>query len=276
MRGRRRDASRARRAIVAIPPAAGRRGSRTTRRCRATATSSRSACRWARWQVHGRLRRALLARGRAERAGAQRRRPGQADLRQLAAGRLARASCSASSRAATPATGARWTPAERRDAVVGRFARCSGRARRSPTRYVERLWAEEEWTRGCYGATCRPARWTGVRQRAARAGRADPLGRRGDRDGVERLHGRRGELRRARGGRGASGRRLTRRIHARGRVGVVRMEKRRMRDSFPSRTVKICASGISTGENSASRPLWIPMTTTSSPPASTISVNSID
>ena len=57
-------------------------------------------------QVHGHLRRAVLARRGPVRPGHERPRPGPADLRQLAAGRLARACCSASSRAAARASSA--------------------------------------------------------------------------------------------------------------------------------------------------------------------------
>jgi monoamine oxidase len=39
---------------------------------------------------------------------------------------------------------------ERRAAVLGSFARYFGDAARSPKRYLEQNWAEEEWTRGCY------------------------------------------------------------------------------------------------------------------------------
>lgn len=31
----------------------------------------------------------------------------------------------------------------------------------SPQRYLERAWAEEEWTRGCYGCSMIPGAWTG-------------------------------------------------------------------------------------------------------------------
>jgi monoamine oxidase len=51
--------------------------------------------------------------------------------------------------------------AERREAVLDCFGRLFGDRARSPERYVERLWAEEEWTRGCYGAHLPPGTWTG-------------------------------------------------------------------------------------------------------------------
>ena len=51
--------------------------------------------------------------------------------------------------------------AERRNAVLDCFARLFGERAHTPDRYVERLWAEEQWTRGCYGAHLPPGTWTG-------------------------------------------------------------------------------------------------------------------
>jgi len=50
---------------------------------------------------------------------------------------------------------------ERRTAVVDTFARLFGPRAASPDAYVERLWAEEEWTRGCYGCHMPTGAWTG-------------------------------------------------------------------------------------------------------------------
>jgi monoamine oxidase len=55
---------------------------------------------------------------------------------------------------------ARRTEAERREAVLGSFARYFGPAARNPVRYVERDWMAEEFTRGCYGAHFTPGVWT--------------------------------------------------------------------------------------------------------------------
>jgi monoamine oxidase len=52
-------------------------------------------------------------------------------------------------------------PDERRAAVVGCFARLFGPRAARPERYLERLWAEEEWTRGCYGCAMPTGAWTG-------------------------------------------------------------------------------------------------------------------
>ena len=43
---------------------------------------------------------------------------------------------------------------ERRAAVLDVFgAAVRRRGRASPERYIEKSWAEEEWTRGCYGCS---------------------------------------------------------------------------------------------------------------------------
>lgn len=49
---------------------------------------------------------------------------------------------------------------ERRSAVIGCFRRLFGPRAASPTGYVERLWAEEEWSRGCYGCHMPTGAWT--------------------------------------------------------------------------------------------------------------------
>jgi monoamine oxidase len=54
----------------------------------------------------------------------------------------------------------RRTPEQRRDAVVGCFARMFGPRASSPDGYVERVWADEEWTRGCYGCAMPTGAWT--------------------------------------------------------------------------------------------------------------------
>ena len=54
----------------------------------------------------------------------------------------------------------RMTPADRRRMVVDCFARLFGPRAARPDGYVERLWAEEEWTRGCYGGAMPPGAWT--------------------------------------------------------------------------------------------------------------------
>jgi monoamine oxidase len=49
---------------------------------------------------------------------------------------------------------------ERRAAVVDCFARLFGPRAGRPAAYVERLWAEEEWSRGCYGCHMPTGAWT--------------------------------------------------------------------------------------------------------------------
>jgi monoamine oxidase len=55
----------------------------------------------------------------------------------------------------------RLPPAERRAMVIGCFTRLFGPRAAKPDRYVERLWAEEEYSRGCYGCHMPPGAWTG-------------------------------------------------------------------------------------------------------------------
>ncbi len=50
---------------------------------------------------------------------------------------------------------------ERRAAVLGGLARLFGPEASTPADFVERSWAEEEWTRGCYGCYMPPGAWTG-------------------------------------------------------------------------------------------------------------------
>jgi monoamine oxidase len=49
---------------------------------------------------------------------------------------------------------------ERRAAVVDCFARLFGPRASRLDQYVERLWAEEEWSRGCYGCHMPTGAWT--------------------------------------------------------------------------------------------------------------------
>jgi monoamine oxidase len=49
---------------------------------------------------------------------------------------------------------------ERRAAVLGCFTRLYGPRAARPDAYVERLWAEEEWSRGCYGCYMPTGAWT--------------------------------------------------------------------------------------------------------------------
>jgi monoamine oxidase len=49
---------------------------------------------------------------------------------------------------------------ERRKAVTDCFARLFGPRSARPDAYVERLWAEEEWSRGCYGCHLPTGAWT--------------------------------------------------------------------------------------------------------------------
>ncbi len=55
---------------------------------------------------------------------------------------------------------ARRSPEERRRAVVDCFVRYFGPRAADPVEYLERDWAAEEFTRGCYGAHFAPGVWT--------------------------------------------------------------------------------------------------------------------
>ncbi len=50
--------------------------------------------------------------------------------------------------------------AERREAVLAGHARLFGERAARPQGFVERVWADEEWTRGCYGCLMTPGGWT--------------------------------------------------------------------------------------------------------------------
>ncbi|HEX7280379.1 MAG TPA: FAD-dependent oxidoreductase [Solirubrobacterales bacterium] len=61
---------------------------------------------------------------------------------------------------------------ERRDAILAGHTRLFGERAAHPERFVERVWADEEWTRGCYGCLMTTGGWTEF-GRALRA----PIGR---------------------------------------------------------------------------------------------------
>lgn len=54
----------------------------------------------------------------------------------------------------------RLSAEERRGVVIDCFTRLFGPQAAKPERYVERLWAEEEFSRGCYGAHLPTGAWT--------------------------------------------------------------------------------------------------------------------
>jgi monoamine oxidase len=51
-------------------------------------------------------------------------------------------------------------PRDRRRAVLECFGRYFGPRAVEPERYIERSWADEEWSRGCYGGYFGPGGWT--------------------------------------------------------------------------------------------------------------------
>lgn len=54
----------------------------------------------------------------------------------------------------------RVSPGDRRRAVIDALVRLYGSRAAAPVDYVERDWAAEEWSRGCYGAHLPPGAWT--------------------------------------------------------------------------------------------------------------------
>ncbi|HEX6229286.1 MAG TPA: flavin monoamine oxidase family protein [Solirubrobacterales bacterium] len=57
----------------------------------------------------------------------------------------------------------RWgarPPSERREAILSGHARLFGEGAAKPERFIERVWSEEEWTRGCYGCLMTTGGWT--------------------------------------------------------------------------------------------------------------------
>ena len=126
------------------------RESPTSQRCRRSATNSLSEWRREAWSSAWPSTTARSGATRAQRTGDQRRGSGEGGVRQLAArwvpgvllgfleGRQAREL-------------AQWSE-DGAGASGGRLLRAAVRARRrSPTAYLEQVWAQEEFTRGCYG-----------------------------------------------------------------------------------------------------------------------------
>jgi monoamine oxidase len=54
----------------------------------------------------------------------------------------------------------RLPASERRDQILAGLTRLFGPKASKPANFVERSWAEEEWTRGCYGCYMPPGAWT--------------------------------------------------------------------------------------------------------------------
>jgi monoamine oxidase len=54
----------------------------------------------------------------------------------------------------------RWSEPERRQCVLDCFTRFFGPKAGRARDYVEKIWADDEWTRGCYGAFFPPNTWT--------------------------------------------------------------------------------------------------------------------
>jgi monoamine oxidase len=54
---------------------------------------------------------------------------------------------------------AQWTPAQRRRTVIGCFVRVFGQRAADPDQYVEKIWPDDQWSRGCYGCYMPPGGW---------------------------------------------------------------------------------------------------------------------
>ncbi len=53
------------------------------------------------------------------------------------------------------------TETERRKEILGSFVRFFGKEAAEPLHYIEKSWADEEWSRGCYAGMFPPGVWTG-------------------------------------------------------------------------------------------------------------------
>ena len=53
-----------------------------------------------------------------------------------------------------------WPAEQRRAAVIGTLTRLFGPRAAAPAAFHEQNWADEEWTRGCYGSYLPPGAWT--------------------------------------------------------------------------------------------------------------------
>jgi monoamine oxidase len=62
----------------------------------------------------------------------------------------------------------RWSPQERRDAVIGELALHFGPRAAEPVHYVDGEWASRQWTRGCYNANLGTLGWTHFGEALAR------------------------------------------------------------------------------------------------------------
>ena len=49
---------------------------------------------------------------------------------------------------------------DRREAVLAGHVRLFGERAAKPKRFIERVWSDEQWTRGCYGCLMTPGGWT--------------------------------------------------------------------------------------------------------------------
>ena len=71
----------------------------------------------------------------------------------------------------------RWSESERRQCVLDCFTRFFGPKAAKANDYVEKVWADDEWTRGCYGAFFPPNTWTAFGEALRDPDRSRSIGR---------------------------------------------------------------------------------------------------
>ena len=76
----------------------------------------------------------------------------------------------------------------RRQVFIDCAVRVFGDAARQPVEYLDKVWADDEWSRGCYVANPAPGAWTELGRWLRAPLGPPPLGGHRDGDRVERLH----------------------------------------------------------------------------------------
>ena len=114
----------------------------------------------------------------------------------------------------------------------------------SPREVVEINWSAEPWNRGCPVAVLGPGTLTDFGAALRVAGRPHPLGRHRDLDLLERLHGRRGALGRARGERGLGAARVSVDVRRRASTSHVEHGRAAALDRPPIRRPRVHAGHV--------------------------------
>jgi monoamine oxidase len=75
--------------------------------------------------------------------------------------------------------------------VLECFVRIFGQNAANPAQYLEKVWADDPWSRGCYGCYMQPGGWTASARRSERPwGESTGLGQRPQRSGLATWMGR--------------------------------------------------------------------------------------